>query len=264
MIRTGQMMTAQVLTQLMLGRSWRVSGASSGKASAQRAILRLFDDMPQSRSAAPLSLGSLLQYSLEDGKQPGDWLGPTAAARCLSRAINGNIHTLIRGHGYQPFVSYLAYDCIIFKDEVRATISASGAEWRPVFFIVPVRLGLRAVDDVYLPSLKAAFTHAYCLGIMGGRPRHSLYFVGYQDDSLIGLDPHHCQQVVDMSDPAFSTGSYECSNPRKVPFTSVDPSMAIGFLARTPEELEELYLFAEDPKLHRGSPLFSVAEKSPE
>ena len=51
----------------------------------------------------------------------------------------------------------------------------------------------------------------YCIGIIGGRPKHSVYFVGFQENKLLYLDPHYVQKRVDMSRPDFDlTVFYFC------------------------------------------------------
>ena len=81
-----------------------------------------------------------------------------------------------------------------------------------------------------------------------------MYFVGFQDGDLVALDPHQCRV---MEDPAVSVESYHCNAPRKVRFDDMDPSVAIGFLCRTEEELEGFYRVARrpPPSRRRAPPL---------
>jgi hypothetical protein len=49
---------------------------------------------------------------------------------------------------------------------------------------------------VYHSQLRAALTFPQSVGVVGGRPGASLYFVGAQDPAAVAyLDPHEVQEV---------------------------------------------------------------------
>lgn len=54
---------------------------------------------------------------------------------------------------------------------------------------------LQQVNERYIPQLQQVLTWPQSIGIVGGRPSSSLYFVGCQDDQVMYLDPHQAQQV---------------------------------------------------------------------
>jgi len=45
-------------------------------------------------------------------------------------------------------------------------------------------LGAEKMNSVYGPCLTSLLTLENCIGIIGGRPKHSLYFVGFQGKLL--------------------------------------------------------------------------------
>lgn len=55
-------------------------------------------------------------------------------------------------------------------------------QWKPLILLVPVRLGLEKFNSVYAPPLTALFSLKQGIGIIGGRPKHSMYFIGFQGD----------------------------------------------------------------------------------
>lgn len=65
--------------------------------------------------------------------------------------------------------------------------------------LIPLRLGLgRKVEPMYVQMLSNLFRDRCCLGIFGGRPKHSLYFAGATGQRFLYYDPHTCQPTVDV------------------------------------------------------------------
>jgi len=120
------------------------------------------------------------------------------------------------------------------------------------------------MNSIYIECVKNVLKHPCCVGIIGGKPKHSVYFVGFQDDKLIYLDPHYCQEAVDVKQNDFSLLSYHCLYPHRMPFTRMDPSCAFGFYLRTREELNKFTSTIRSlvvPKNQRAEyPIFVVSD----
>ncbi|VBB28853.1 unnamed protein product [Acanthocheilonema viteae] len=164
-----------------------------------------------------------------------------------------------------------------------SSISSYGGvneEWRPLLIIIPLRLGLNTINRCYFPAIQAFFQLPQCVGIIGGRPNHALYFCGIADNNLLYLDPHFCQDFVDLDETTttrderdgyveikndeFKDSTYHCPFILSTKIDKVDPSLALGFLCHTEDDYNELAHRLRTHLLPASKPpLFEMLETRP-
>lgn len=263
MLRVQQMMLAQCFVDILLGRDWRYSrDRDLAESSAYLDIVSCFLDSPE----APFSLHRLVDAGQQLlGKAPSAWFGPTSAARAT-----GHLFELISQGGDSPALpsSLDGVTCVVFEDGpiFRAEVEeklAAGA--RAVILLVCRRLGLDGFNAAeYRPGVEACFGLPDFQGMASGNSGSSAhFFVGtHDDDSLMLLDPHQTlpalpslQAVRDAADAGLHPKA-----PLPLPWMSLNPSVCLGFVVRTPEAFAALCAKLSSAPC---ADVFEVLEKRP-
>ncbi|XP_039195021.1 cysteine protease ATG4C isoform X3 [Crotalus tigris] len=237
-LRTGQMLLAQGLILHFLGRGEREFRSQSTHPKSpirnqeteesveeqyHRRIISWFADSP----FANFGLHRLIEYGKKSGKIAGDWYGPAVVAHLLRKAVEK-----ARDPELQGITIYVAQDCTVYKSDVIDALcpftDSEKTSVKSIIILIPVRLGGERTNMEYFEFVKGILSLDYCIGIIGGKPKQSYYFAGFQDDSLIYMDPHYCQSFVDVSVKDFPLESFHCPSPKKMSFKKMDPSCTIG------------------------------------
>ncbi|PAA64641.1 hypothetical protein BOX15_Mlig025225g2 [Macrostomum lignano] len=241
MLRCGQMMLAEAIVRVKLGRAWRWSGESFANDATYRDILRLFED----NKAAPFSIHQIASMGVSDGKPVGQWFGPNTVAQAIRK--------LSAFDQFANLLVHVALDNTVIIDDLKALLRSS-ADSKALLLFVPLRLGLSDLNQQYVPALKRCLEMPQSLGIIGGKPNHAHYFIGYQGNELYYLDPHTTQDcaaigpaVSGVAAAATASGSppppdasYHCPSLRRMPFARLDPSLAVGFVCANEAQLDDL------------------------
>uniref|UniRef100_A0A182ISQ7 Cysteine protease n=1 Tax=Anopheles atroparvus TaxID=41427 RepID=A0A182ISQ7_ANOAO len=233
MLRCGQMVLAQALMQLHLGRDWRWS--SDTKDEAYLKIVNRFEDSKQ----APFSLHQIaLMGDSSEEKRIGEWFGPNTVAQVLKK--------LVKFDDWCKLVIHVALDNTLATDEVVELCTSKEPDaWKPLLLIIPLRLGLSEVNPIYIEGLKRCFQLPGNCGMIGGRPNQALYFIGYVGDEALFLDPHTVQRVGSVGDKREPIEqeldeTFHQRYASRIRFASMDPSLAVCFLCVNRQQFEQL------------------------
>lgn len=211
-------------SQSLLANTFRALGGESSETELE--ILKLFGDNYE----RPFSLHNFVkaasQLPLE--VKPGEWFGPSAASLSIKRLCSkysSNLLPLLRVH-----VSENSDLC----DEDMAKLFEVSPD--AVLVLFPVRLGIESVNLYYYPSILELFALPQSVGIAGGKPSSSYYFIGHLGNNLLYLDPHNLQLVSE------DTVLYHTPRCQMLPVLLLDPLMLIGILLR---DIEEYHRFKQ-------------------
>ncbi|CAF0807789.1 unnamed protein product [Brachionus calyciflorus] len=273
MLRSAQMLIAQGLLVHHFGSEWSLykSLKSESDLKIYNDILSLFND--RSCLKCPFGLHCLLELADRNSSNTnnnklntrvGTWFGPTSVCNLMKESLNEAIDI----NPLDNLCIYVAQDCTIFKPDL-LDLCYKNEKFKPCIILIPARLGGDCVNEIYVDSLKMYLEMKNCLGIIGGKPKHSLYFFGYQGERVIYLDPHLCQPMVrvysseDNKKCFFDNKSFHCANAGRISFSKLDPSIAIGFYFNKLDELNEFFdTTKSNMKSEFSNSIFGISEES--
>ncbi|KAF0539367.1 peptidase C54 [Gigaspora margarita] len=253
MHRTGQSLLAQGFLWSLLGRDWRLhNDQKESDKFIYRKILRWFMDGPEPEQY--YSIHNIARTGIALDKKIGDWFGPATVAHVLKR--------LSLNHKECPLTIHIPADNTIYRTEVIDLFNEQ-KERKPILILLSVRLGTDRFNPCYFGNLKTLFTFPQFLGIAGGRPRKSLYFVAVQDDELLYLDPHFVRPAINLNRTTeFPIEDYHSTIVRTMDISEMDPSMLLGFLCQRPQDFDDLCERAEQT-MNLQFPIFTMLNISP-
>lgn len=254
MIRTGQMMLCHSLCHIFK--------------KPKNDIIHNFFDTPK----APFSIHKITEHGEKFHIPIGNWFNPTGIGYTIKSIVANNNDTNILLH------VIIGKDGSIYDDEIIDILNNK----KSVLILIPTMLGIGKVEESYYKPLLKCFETRYNIGVVGGKPKQSFYFIGKRDERLFYLDPHTIKPSllsVEDAETNFSLNHlfessfkdtiskyffYENEDNiiNSIKIGELDPSMLLCFLLRSPEEFNEWKEYIKkNVNQNSDSSLFSIMDK---
>lgn len=265
MLRSGQMLLGQTLVRHILTDEWQLGHNIREITEKYSQILSWFLDHKDVHTA-PFSIHQIASQGQKHDKAIGEWFGPSTIAAVLK--------TLVQQYRPYGMNAYVAQDGVIYKNQV-LNLCYSDPDpsknelniFHGILILIPLRLGLESMNEIYQPALRKCFEYPYSVGIAGGRPNSSLYFLAIDDaNQLYYLDPHVIRPTIEIKSykeyEEHEWSSYHCDDFRRIDITKIDPSLLLGFYCQNLEQLNDFFVSVQNDN-SQFAPIFSVAEEAP-
>jgi cysteine protease ATG4 len=230
MIRTGQMMLCQTLLQSL-------SNISKNE------IISLFFDDPKYDFSVHKMTNCGEKYHIPVGK----WFKPTSLGYTIKELV-------LESPSVNPYLNVvIAKDGIVYRNEIIQILNNK----KKVLVLIPIMLGIDKIHESYYSQLLNCFEIQSNIGMIGGKPRQSFYFIGKQNTNIFFLDPHTIQPaLIDIKDNIIS------NDREKINYTNIsklDPCMLLCFLISSYDDFEQ---WEQDINQHINNdleyPIFSI------
>lgn len=209
----------------------------------------------------PFSIQKIAELGTLFNKKVGEWFGPTTIAQVMQYAKTKNtyyhhVRKICDLYFKDLITVYVADQGTMYMNHVLQRCMENPSTFTPIVLLFPVRLGLDKLNMIYHPQLARIFEAPGTLGIVGGKPRHSLYFVGHQGDEFVYLDPHIVQKA--CSEPR----TYHCNGLKWAKVEDIDPSLCLGFYCNTKSDLDKFVAFVQQNLSTKSYPLISIVQQT--
>ncbi|XP_063702807.1 cysteine protease ATG4A isoform X2 [Culicoides brevitarsis] len=256
MLRCGQMVLAQALVALHLGRDWIWTRETRDPTYLK--IIEMFEDNRKS----PFSIHQIALMGNSEDKKVGEWFGPNTIAQVLKK--------LVKYDDWGSIDIHVALDNVVVTEEILELCEVEKQIWKPVLLIIPLRLGLTDINPIYIPGLKKCFELPGNVGMIGGRPNQALYFIGYVENEALFLDPHTAQRCGSVGNKSNEEEiemdeTFHQRFVNRIDFKHMDPSLAVCFLCTNRQEFDALIERFQRELIDSDiQPLFEVSKRRPQ